>query len=112
MRSCPRRRARDLKLFLDDDASIASIVVVRPGRTSNDRIHRYSVSLTVDLLRRRVLRFQRDVPQVLPELPQLLETSRRVFGGVRGAGFVGDGVVRVGRAVLLPRLEDLRNDNG
>ena len=112
MRSSPRRRARDLKFFLDNDASITPIVIVRPSRTSNDRIHRYGVSLAVNVLRRRVLRFQRDIPQILPELPQLLETSRRVFGGICGAGFVGDGVVRVGRAVLFPCLEDLRNDNG
>ena len=113
MRSCLRLRARDLKLLLDDDASITTIVVeVGASRTSNHRVHRYSVSLAVDLLRRRALRFQRDVPQVLPELPQLLEPSRRGFGRVRRAGFVCDGVVRVGRAVLLPRLEDLRNDNG
>ena len=112
MRSRLCLRTRDLEFLLDDDASITAIVIVRTSRTSNHRIHRYSVSLAVDLLRRRDLRFQRDVPQVLPEFPQLLETSRRVLGGVCGPGFVDDGVVRVGRAVLLPRFENLRNDNG
>ena len=112
MRSRLCLRTRDLEFLLDDDASITTIVVVRTSRMSNHCVHRYGVSLAVDLLRRRDLRFQRDVPQVLPEFPQLLEPSRRVFGGVCGPGFVDDGVVRVGRAVLLPRLENLRNDNG
>ena len=112
MHSSPRRRARDLEFFLNDDASITPIVIDRPSRTSNDRIHRYSVRLAVYLLRGRVLRFQRDVPEILPELAQLLKPSGRGFGGVGGAGFVGDGVVRVGGAVFFPGLEDLRNDNG
>ena len=111
MRSYLCRRTRDVKLLLDDDASVTTIVVVRASRTGNHRIHWYSVSLAVDLLCQRALRFQRDIPQVLPEFSQLLEPSRRAFGGIRGAGFFGNGVVRVGRAVLLPRLENLRNDH-
>ena len=113
MQSCLSLRTRDLKLLLDDDAGIATVVVMRASRTSNHRVHRYGVSsLAVDLLRRRALRFQRDIPQVLPEFTQLLKPARRVFGRVGDAGFVGDGIVRVGGAVLLPGLEDLRNDNG
>ena len=61
------------------------------------------------------MRFQRQVPEILAEFPELLEAARRGFGGggVGGAGFVGDGVGRVvGGAVLFPGLEDLRDHDG
>ena len=93
MRSRPWWRTRDLELFLDDDASITTVIIVRASRTSNYRIHRYSVGLAVDLLRRRALRFQRDITQVLPEFSQLLKPSRRTFGRGCIASFIGDGVV-------------------
>ena len=113
MRSCLGLRTRDLKLLLDDDARIAAVVVVmRTRRTGNHHVHRYGVGLGVHLVAQRGLRFQREVAQVLPEFAQLLEPARRVFGGVRGAGFVGDGFGRVGGAVLLPRLEYLWDHDG
>ena len=112
VRSCLGLRTRDLEFLLDDDARIATIVVVRTRRPSNHHVHRYGVGLGVHLVPQRGLRFQREVAQVLPEFPQLLEPARRVFGGVRGAGFVGDGFGRVGGAVLLPGLEYLGDHDG
>lgn len=106
-------RTRDLEFLLDDNARIPILLVMRASRVRDDRVHWYGVSLAIHLLRQRALRFfQRHVPEILPELAQLLEPPRRVFGPVDGARFVDDGVVGVGGVVLLPCLEELRDDDG
>lgn len=117
MRPRPSMRTRNLEFLLNNDPPVPTPFIMRAGRLRNDRVHRYSIMIPLAInvsLRQGALGFlERDIAEVLAELAELLEAAGGAFGDVGGAGFVvDDGVVGVCGVVLLPGLEELRDDDG